>query len=49
MNILLGFNHGEDIKDERKTVWLVGKKVIETEWKFVFKKMIKRKYVAKNL
>lgn len=29
MNILLVFNHGEDIKDERKTTWLVGKKVIE--------------------
>lgn len=39
MNILLVFNHGEDIKDERKTTWLVGKKVIETsERKLVLKK-----------
>lgn len=30
MNILLVFNHEEDIRSERKTVWLVGKKVIET-------------------
>lgn len=31
MNILLVFNHGEDIKGERKAIWLVEKKkVIET-------------------
>lgn len=31
MNILLVFKHGEDIKGERKTIWLVEKKkVIET-------------------